>query len=319
VDQLIIRVLQGDASSQETEQLQALRRAARHNERRYQEVASIWRATEVDRQHAARPRPQAAEIVSAAESPRHDRSNRSWPWFRQVAAVAAALVLGLLLGEFRLGTHSEVGPALQAAEFVTGPTELATAQLSDGTVVRLAPSTRLRVGDGTGRREVWLDGKAFFAVAADERAPFTVRTRAGEALVLGTRFEVDVTAEDLQVLVVEGKVEVGDTNHRVEVQAGQVSRGGMGSSREVSPAGDVTARLDWMGHFLAFERTPLHRVALEIESRYGMRVHIADDRLAQRTVTAWFGDEEPEAVLRVICRIADAHCSIRDGIASIEP
>jgi len=233
--------------------------------------------------------------------------------------MAAAMVIGVLLGEARPGGQGELVPVLQAAEFVTGPTELATARLSDGTVVRLAPSTRLRVGERSDRREVWLDGKAFFAVAADDQTPFTVRTRAGDALVLGTRFEVDVTTENLQVLVVEGKVAVGAPEQRVEVEAGQVSRARSGIVPEVSAAVDVAGHLDWMGPFFAFENTPLRQVAVELEARYSLRVKIADSSLESRTVTAWFGDESPEAVLRVICRITDVYCSIRNGVVSIEP
>jgi len=319
VDQLIIKNLQGAASPREKEELRSWRISSPENERRYREVAAVWRATSGTGVETDSTPPRAADIVAAANGQPKSKANRIPRRFRQVAAVAAALVLGVVLSEARPGGHGDGAPALQAAEFVTGPSELATARLSDGTVVRLAPSTRLRVGAQGDRREVWLDGKAFFAVAADERVPFTVRTRAGEALVLGTRFEVDVTSEDMQVLVVEGKVEVGGAEHRVEVEAGQLSRARSGVPPEVSAAEDVAARLDWMGPFLAFENTPLRQVAVELEARFPLRVEIADSSLETRTVTAWFGDESPEAVLRVICRITDVHCSIRDGVVSIEP
>lgn len=317
VNELIIRSLQQRATSREEEELREWRRVTPGNERCYREVEAVWRATAVVSDGGAEPRPRAAEIVSEAET----ASRRRKPIasrLRQVAAVAAALVIGLLVSEIRPGLQVEP-TLLRAAEFVTGPNELATAKLSDGTVVRLAPSTRLRVEEKADRREVWLDGKAFFAVTSNERAPFTVRTRAGEALVLGTRFEVDVNSTGLRVVVVEGKVEVGAADHRVEVGAGEVTRAFRGRPPEVSRPEDIRPLLDWMGSFLAFENTPLRQVALEIEDRYGMRVTIADSVLAQRTVTAWFGDENPEAVLRVICRITDTHCSIRDGVASIEP
>lgn len=319
MDQLIIQVLQGTASASERERLRSWRESSPANEQWYQEVSATWNATASHPEHAETNRPLAHDIVSAAETGRTRRhqGNRTRP-FRQAAAVAAALILGLFIGESR--PAAPIGAsALEAAEFVTGTAELATARLSDGTVVRLAPSTRLRVGGGDGQREVWLDGKAYFAVARDDSAPFTVRTRAGDALVLGTRFEVDVTSDDLRVLVVEGSVEVGSEVHRVKVEAGSRSRTVRGLSPEVSQAEDVLKHLDWMGQFMAFENTPLRQVAREIQDRYGIRVEIPDSALARRTVTAWFGDDEPEAILKVICRIANAHCSIRDHVASIEP
>lgn len=319
MDQLIVRVLQGEASPEEKEQLRAWRETSADNERWYQDVAATWEATSTHPAHGDTARPLAHEIITEAESGAARRKPRRPSPLRQVAAVAAALVVGLLIGELRLTTPMGTR-SLEAAEFVTGASELATARLSDGTVVRLAPSTRLRVGGrDVAHREVWLDGKAFFAVKSDDSAPFTVRTRAGDALVLGTRFEVDVTSEDLRVLVVEGSVEVGADSQRIKVEAGNRSRTRQGLSPEVAPAQDVRTQLDWMGLFLAFESTPLSQVAREIEDRYGMPVEVTDSALARRTITAWFGDEEPKAILNVICRIADAHCSIRDEFASIEP
>jgi transmembrane sensor len=292
--------------------------SAPENERQFREIEAIWEVTAVPFQSTETGRPCASEIVSASNSDR-PRARRRLPIrLPHAGAVAAALILGLLIGEFR--PESRIGAhALEVAKFMTGPTELATARLSDGTVVRLAPGTRLRVGGNGDHREVWLEGKAFFAVTADHPAPFIVRTRSGEALVLGTRFEVDVTSDDLRVLVVEGKVEVGSENGRVQVGAGTISRTKRGFAPEVAVAEDAATLLDWMGLFLAFQHTPLRQVAREIEDRYQIRVEVADSVLARRTVTAWFGDEEAEAVLKVICRIADAHCSIRDGVASIEP
>lgn len=318
MDELIIRVLQGIASSAEQEQLRNWRDSSPLNERQYQEIAAIWQATAVHSELCEPARPSANQILWAADTGPCHQKRRTVVRVRHVASVAAALLAGLLIGEFRPGTTPDPR-TLEADEFVTGPSELATARLSDGTVVRLAPSTRLRVSSSQSRREVWLDGKAFFAVASNSEVPFIVRTRAGDALVIGTRFQVDVTTEDLEVLVVEGNVEVGGGQHRIQVEAGNVSRMVRGLRPEVSPVAQVGSHLDWMGSFLAFENTPLRQVAIEIENRYSMRVAIADSALARRTVTAWFGDEDPEAVLKVICRIADAHCSIRDGVASIEP
>jgi transmembrane sensor len=308
LDELIIRFLRGEAEPAEHARLSTWRGASQENERKFQEVAAIWRATAPNSSAA---RPSAGILIERAER----RRTSSWPL--RVAALAAMLLLGLALGELRPAGEST--SALGMGEFVTGATEMATARLSDGTVVRLAPRSRLRVTDRRDAREVWLDGKAFFAVQASEDHPFLVRTRAGEAHVLGTRFEVEVRDDDLRVVVVEGRVDLGARESRVALTAGQVARSVGGGAPTVIEHDNVAGLIDWMGAFLAFESTPLHRVAEELERRFDVEVLIQDPSLRDRTVTAWFGEQDVESVLAVICRIADAHCSVRDGVASIEP
>ena len=64
--------------------------------------------------------------------------------------------------------------------------------LSDGTIVALNPSSKLKVpnvfeGD---ERKVELLGEGFFKVAHNEKAPFTVKTENYNVQVLGTEFNV---------------------------------------------------------------------------------------------------------------------------------
>jgi transmembrane sensor len=307
LDELIIRFLRGEAEPAEHARLSAWRGASRENEREFQEVAAIWRATAAD---PSATRPSAGTLIERADRRRMTRAPL------RVVALAAMLLLGLTIGELRPG--AETPAALGIGEFVTGTTEMATARLSDGTVVRLAPRSRLRVTENRDAREVWLDGKAFFAVEASEEHPFLVRTRAGEAQVLGTRFEVEVRDDDFRVVVVEGRVDVGAPESRVALGTGQVARSTRGAPPTVIDHQNVQGLVDWMGAFLAFESTPLHRVAEELERHFDIEV-LVQEPLRDRTVTAWFGEQDVHAVLAVICRIADAHCSVRDGVASIEP
>jgi len=204
-------------------------------------------------------------------------------------------------------------------EFATGTNEMVTATLGDGSVVRLAPNSRLRVLPTTSTREVSLDGKAYFAIAKQPERPFIVRTRAGDARVLGTRFEVSVDEEDVRVVVVEGKVALSAAEETVQVRAGEVSRVAGGGAPTLERIEEVKPELGWLSGFLVFQDTPLAEVAQEIEQQYGIRVLLSDRALAQRTVTASFTNRGAEEVLTVVCRVVDARCSLSDSIASVEP
>lgn len=313
VDELIIRFLQGRASAEEEERLRCWRRASFGSERRYREVARVWELATPAVGAESHVPPQAADLLRR----RAGRGGAVRALVPRAAAAAAFIALGAAINA--ASTNERPTQAFGATELVTGPSELVTTRLADGSIVRLAPHSRLRVAGGGPDREVWLEGRAFFAVAHDGSRTFTVRTRAGDALVLGTRFELRVDDDDMQLVVLEGRVALEAGGERVEVNAGEISKAVDGASPSVVAVGDVTEMLDWMGPFLVFENTPLRSVAGEIEDRYGIRVEVAGGEVGDRTVTAWFSDQSVEEVLMVICRIADARCSISGSLATIRP
>jgi len=304
MDELIIRDLQGHLTADEAQALTQWRRRSLDNERYYRSMERAWLCAE----YIA---PVAGERASAPIAPRAVSARRRLAG----AAMAAAALLVLAVGLHALLDSHE---PLMAMEFVTGRRETATVTLTDGTVVRLAPNSRLRVGDEGSLRVAWLEGHGFFAVARDAERSFVVRTSAGEALVLGTQFDVTVERGAMQVFVVEGRVEHWVGAHHVEVAAMELSRAEGDSAPEVSAVEDAKPLLSWMGEFLVFQATPLRTAAAELERRYGIEVHIADDDVAERTVSAWFSDEPLEQIVLIVCTAAEAQCSVEEDRVLIQ-
>lgn len=338
-DDLIERALRGGASEAELAALVAWRRAAPENEQHYRRIERLIAAARTLRADAAVPRPSAASIIASAPntspqrgeagrdaaararphtgprgSSRRSRLARSAPW-----AVAAAAVLVAMLNLRDAGGPADSGPA----EVFTGATELATVKLSDGTVVRLAPSSRLQFDGGSGRdgrgaREVTLEGRAFFVVAKQPSGqPFRVRTPAATANVLGTRFELVTEETAVRLHVVEGRVALDAPRNSVEVGAGQQSGVRDGVATAPTPADDAGREPAWLGKFLVFQATPLAQAAREIERLFGVRVILADSGLAGATVTATFTDRPIDDVVGVICEVLSVPCLVQDGIATI--
>ncbi len=324
MDELILAALQDRLAPGEAAQLDAWRRASPHNEAHYQTIARLWGLSARADPLEARglPAPSLAGLRSRQSDRPLGRRGiarlRRAAWPRWVAAVAAAAVL--LFAVLRIThTPSDSHGVLRASEFATEHAEMATASLDDGSVVRLAPESRLRVTPTARRREVWLDGEAYFAVAKDSSRPFAVRTRAGSVEVLGTRFDLRVVGEELRLVVTEGKVALVSGDHRRLVLAGQVAHVRNGLPPVVESNVKVDSLLSWTDGFIVFQNTPLRQVARELERQYGVRVLLPDSAIASRAVTAWFTNQSFKQVLFAICRAVDAHCSLRDGVASIEP
>lgn len=82
--------------------------------------------------------------------------------------------------------------------------------LADGTLIKLNSGARLQfpMVFANDRREVHLDGEAYFNVAHDDKQPFVVRTFASDIIVLGTEFNVnaDEDAGVFSAALIEGSI-----------------------------------------------------------------------------------------------------------------
>lgn len=319
IEEKIIRSLQGESTSRELQWLSRWRFASPEHAQRYRDIRSIWELTDGirnARERVGEPPPVDA-VLEAARTRRSGvvpiyRSRRPgsrpqwWSWVAGAAAVAlVAIGAGLLL------TNRSPGNVYTPREVVTGESETANIALEDGSIVRLAPASRLVFSRDGAERNVVLDGRAFFAVSPTQGKLFRVRTSAGEVRVLGTRFQVQTALDRLDVLVIEGRVSLHAPGGVVEVGAAEFGRVRAGSAPTVTAVDDPDALLMWLDGFVAFQATPLAQIARELERRFGVPVVIQDSTIAERKVTARFTDEGFEEILTVICRVSDVRCDIR--------
>ncbi len=138
---------------------------------------------------------------------RRSGSRRMLKWAS--AAVLAGIVL--LAGA---GTWSLLPSRSHATQYATSIGEVRALTLADGTVVDMAPKTRLAVDFSPRVRSVTLfAGKAAFKVVHNAARPFQVSAGASLIHDVGTRFSVNRLPSGVVVAVVEGEVKVTQ-NHR---------------------------------------------------------------------------------------------------------
>jgi len=323
--EIIIAALSGHATDRELRELAEWRRADGSHEAALEELAEGWRLVgEQPRPVSSAPVPDAGRIIRRAELTAPDllggsgawrgEGRGSWGargyWGLLAAGLAAVAVVVGLMG----GRSSDFG----AVVFRTGVGELATVQFSDGSIARLGPETSLSVPGGGRQRMVHVEGEAYFTVASDSQSAFVVRTPAGVATVLGTRFNVRTGSGRLEVAVIEGEVAVAGAASEARVHASQIAVVEGGAPVAVQSVADVYRTIAWVGEFLALEATPLRNVIPELERRFDLRVQVTDTFLLDRTMTGWFADQPPEQILIGICRAVDAICSARDGLVIME-
>lgn len=332
MDYLLFRSLKSDTTATEEETVIEWRNASPENEAHYLELARLLALTADAHRPSDEevgPPPRSAEIVRLVESGaamtghKTDRTllfarKLRWRWRLTIGLSAAAAAVLVVLTLQRPVSTPEDMLSFGVDEFVTGSKDLATVQLRDGTIVRLAPESRLRLSGSPGERVVTLAGLAFFAVAKMEGHPFTVRAGGGDAVVLGTRFEAEARGDELRVMVVEGRVALAAPGNRIELGAGEMARAVEGAVSSPVKVPDPQQMLEWTGNFLVFQRTPIDEVAAEIEQHFTFPVRVIGDDYARHTVTAWFADPTPEEVLQVVCKVLAARCSVKDRAATID-
>jgi ferric-dicitrate binding protein FerR (iron transport regulator) len=325
---MALRVLQGLASKAEKALVEAWRQESSENALRFRALQRVWLHTGEALETESGNPPDLSQLLAragggsglAGEGERRVGIGRKRPNRFRSAAWAAAASLALFLGGYLARAPRQDTPdrAPAVREVTTGGGEMVTVSLEDGTVVRLAPESRLEIRRGVDR-QVFLDGRAFFSVASDAAHPFHVRTAGGDVAVLGTRFEVAARNRDVRVLVVEGKVELSTGGNRVELSGGTLAEVLAGGHAAIQTVDDVLPHLAWLGRTLVFQDTPFRDVAREVEDRFGVRLQFETDDLASRRITAAFTDEELEEVLRVLCRAAGARCTRTGPVVLVAP
>lgn len=317
MDDLIVKRLRGEATDIEVKQLDHWRAESSENEEAYQAFLGLWNGTGEPMAPHVRSAPAAEEIMREGDARRVRSQARSARrallrsrWTGVGVAVVATAAVALLVfprdAERATPTHG-----LFPLETSSSPEDVTTLALSDGSVLRMMPETRAEFPAGTDRREVVLEGRAFFAVA-DDSTPFAVVTPVGELIVHGTRFEVSASREELRLVVVEGRVQMASASGSLEVGPGQVARLHTDSPPTVEDHGDIWSVLEWPDGLLIYEATPLRDVASELSRHFGRVVTIADSSLEEIRITAWFEDESLEEVVRAVCMVARLPCEVDD-------
>ena len=335
MDELLLRHLRGQTTEEEDRVVDGWRGRRPGAER---VLAELGRLIEVGRAVDAvvdpGDPPVAEEVVSRARtggrrSPARRRSSRvrlvhygGWA----VAAAVAGLALRNALAD-PASFADAFGGKGASQEFITASGETAMVRLRDGSVVRLGPGSRLVTAAGAGGsesrspspdlRQVALEGEAFFSVATNSGRPFRVLTAAGTARALGTRFHLAAKAEELAVVVVEGRIALTGPDREVEVGAGEAARLVRGVPGPVTGAPPIGSVAGWMRGFLIFQETPLTVATKEIGERYGVEVEVADAAILERTLTMWFSSESLDEVMTVVCGAVDASCGLEEGVVRI--
>ena len=239
--------------------------------------------------------PEAAELP---ESPAKSSPRRRGLRFAAVAAsLALAAVLALGWWEFS---------KVEQGSYLTAVGKLRTVALPDGSQATLSSNSSIDMRMSRRERRIELQrGEVYFEVTREPDRPFVVQVGERRVVVVGTQFAVRSDADELRVLVTEGRVrlesESSPSRHPELLTAGMeavASRAGV--QVRSHPLDEVGEMLSWRGGFLSFRDTPLAEAAAEF-NRYNRRqIVVVDDAIAAIPIGGNFRWSNTDAFVRLL-------------------
>lgn len=251
---------------------------------------------------------EETEMAAEAEVP--PGKERLWGRIAVWAAVAAVLALAAVTTTWRRSPEIKA-PDVSYVSNTNQPQQLV---LNDGSFVDLNANTTIRTQMLPRERRIVLqEGEAHFAVAHDTSRPFIVNAAGIAVRAVGTAFNVRVSGSKVEVLVLEGRVEISDTRPADGAAAAAwpqlgiadravITRTGTAPALVVEKAGqdELHEARAWHSSVTIISSRPLREIVDLFNRRNTLRLVIDDPELAARNLGGSFSLEKPKTLIRAL-------------------
>lgn len=180
--------------------------------------------------------------------------------------------------------------------------------LGDGTIIHLNQHSAVTISEKymQEKREIFLEGEAYFEVAHHADLPFIIRTAYSEVEVLGTSFNVKSNTEagQIEVAVLEGSVSFRESREseatQVILQKGEYGFLDIASRQITTENFGVENYLAWKNREFVFNELSLDQVCIQLNRFYDVTCEFEEEAFENRRLTANFPNDDLENTLSVI-------------------
>jgi ferric-dicitrate binding protein FerR (iron transport regulator) len=303
----IIKYLEGKLPKDEQLQLVQWVKESESNARLYAETKDAWEANYIDASKFANTKNEWTKFQFQIKNVSADLNLRLKKRLRIWQSAAAILVLMLLgYGAFlSFNPIEEEGEALMVQTIVPSG-EKSQVVLPDGTKIWVNSASVLSYATdfGKNKREVKIDGEAFFEVAHNPDMPFRVFTKDCEVKVLGTKFNVRSysSGDQTETALLEGKVEVTLlSGKQVGLSPGELAMANNDRNELKVIQKSVRNSICWKDNVLRFDNTPLSEVIEKLGHWYGINLHLSNiNNLEEKRFTFTVKTESLSELLSII-------------------
>lgn len=250
---------------------------------------------------------------------RHRKSLKIKRTFNRLLPYAAMLIL--VLGSVFFFSHKKSADERAfnsgSVTVITQNGERSQVILPDSSVVWLNSGTTLtyRHNLSEHRREVVLNGEAFFKVAHNEKLPFNVQCNDIVVSVLGTEFDVNAYPETGKVCVALESGKVALSHSRIEsvnytLKPGELAAYDLKQNTLHIDEADVSQYASWKNGMLVFKNEPIKTVFEKLERWYNIDIEVTDETVYESIFTGTIQNESYEQLFRLIEYSCPVKCRI---------
>lgn len=233
---------------------------------------------------------EISQRISASERSGRLPDNKRTLWITGLT-VAASILIFFTISFFQ--DPIKQNSAEPVVSKLTQEKENRLIRLPDGSTVIISSGSKLNYPssfDGLSKREVYLDGQAYFDIKHNSLKPFVIYTGKLKTTVLGTAFNINAWADsdDIIVTVARGKVKVEDIHNNTlgvltpnrQIKYDKVN------TKSIEKAVQSTEYLKWKEEEdLLLSDVSVAEAAELLEDRYKVKIAISDNQIKSKRFT----------------------------------
>lgn len=243
--------------------------------------------------------------------------------FGSVWRVAAAVLLLATVSYFGwqyagsdFGSQAELMTATSAGD-------INKVMLADGSIVWLKGNSTLTFpAQFTGNtRNVTLMGEALFEVEKDPSHPFVIQCGELTTTVLGTSFNIKSSAQNIEVVVLTGKVSLTsayDKQGIIVLPNEKAIYRGRNLAKAETPKEEKMAAVTGTQYSMDFNDTRMNEIIRRIEGKFNVKVSMTDPSLGTCMITADLTDKSLQRTLDIITRTLTVQYEINGNTITLK-
>jgi len=305
-DDLIVAFLNGETTNDQSLAIQSWMNKSSENEKHVEDIRTIWiEAGKLD------PKPIVVNVDKAWDSlftrienaEEKTKVSKTVPLYKTLLRIAAVLIPTIFISYFYFHSNNE---SKQLA--IVSSNNTITKKLDDSSEVTINAHSKLQFPEKfeDSKREVSLQGEAFFSVTPNKAKPFIIHSGDVVIKVVGTSFNVKTSNESVEVFVQTGKVllysilkSTGDTVSLILIPGNK----GIYNRKTNTIAKEEqlnTNDLFWMTKSIEFNKTELSEVIAVLKKNYLVSIGIKDEKLSKLRLSASFKNQSIESIIEII-------------------
>ena len=235
--------------------------------------------------------------------PKHKKYKRKIWQYAAIFALLISLAGTLLLNKSIFNTNNQIA----YYEIITPKGQIKNIILPDGSLVFLNSNTKLKYPSdfNTKKREVFLEGEAFFDITHNKHLPFYIHTLENKIKVLGTAFNISAYRNDNmhQISLERGKISISHDNLNSVTLSPYQSYVLFCNENQskISKPKNIEIYSSWKEGKLIFRNQRFEDIARKLERSHNIAINIQNAKIRNLRYTGEFNiNDDIRKILKIM-------------------